>query len=71
MTKPTVSLDIAWRWCCPSCKAINYVGSTLIDPGVIAKEDVPEGFGDADLVTQPENVICNKCRNIFKTEEAV
>ena len=70
MTEPRVSLDTAWRWVCPACGTVNFVSSTIIEEDeatAIMREDmgIPD---DVELVTQPERVVCNKCRKIHLTE---
>lgn len=76
-----VRLEMAWTWLCPNCAARNFTAScakaemtpeereTAIREAFRIQpwEDMPSEEGE--FVTQPEKVVCNKCRTMFATAE--
>lgn len=66
---PSVELQQAWSWICPTCKQLNYVrGNTCTDAEILA--EAREALGPGDLVLQPLQVFCCKCEQRFHTKEA-
>lgn len=77
---PRVRLETAWRWTCPTCGHKSYANAIAVPMSAEEREEalrstmdlepyesIPDD-ADGEFVTQPEKVVCGKCRSIFETE---
>lgn len=65
-----VEIAHAYRWVCPTCKAIHYEDSIPAEFSEEDKEDAAEVGIDAvtgEWETYPEQVICEDCGDEFET----
>ena len=71
-----VRLKPAHHWYCPECKALNFCKCVRVE---MTQEDIrhmvneyggePKDYATGELVSQPDEVTCRKCKREFETKD--